>query len=92
MYTNNAEALVDIEISASDAHTGLEMMYINDGTTNTNWVAWSPLYSEWELPDIDGIYTITVNVRDYLDQAAANPGTATIVLDRQAPSGTVNFN
>ncbi|MBI9099909.1 MAG: Ig-like domain-containing protein, partial [Spirochaetaceae bacterium] len=90
LYTNDLERKVDLEISAEDIHTGLYQMTFDDGTTSTSWIDWSPEYNDWQLPETDGLYTITVNVRDFLGTTSASPGNATITLDREAPAITIN--
>jgi len=92
LYTNNSERKVDLDILATDEHTGLSQMTLTDGTNNTSWIEWSPVYNDWLLPDTDGLYTITANVRDFLGTTSASTGSATITLDRQGPTIFVNLS
>jgi hypothetical protein len=84
-YTNNQERIVSLSINASDDHTGIKEMNLFDSNSNTGWIDWSTEYNEWVLADDDGLYTITVSVRDYVNLPSQNPDTATVILDRVPP-------
>ncbi len=87
-HTNDADRRVGLELSASDAHSGLKEMMISNSNTfaGASWVPWAPTLEEWILPDGDGSRTFYVKVRDYLDQESTVNSGASVTLDRQAPS------
>jgi len=91
-HTNSTDRLVDIIIQAEDIHSGIKEMMISNlaDFSDAEWEDWRPVISDWALSDPDGLKTVYVTVRDYLDQSPITAATDSIILDRINPE--VSFN
>lgn len=99
-FTNDEGREVDLTITASDAHSGIQYMMISNDSNfdGASWEPFQPLITDWVLLDLDGERMIYVKVKDYLgnisdgNTAFSDPleGIPSIILDRTPPAVTWN--
>jgi ribosomal protein S27E len=94
-YTN--DRVVSLAITATDAGSGVaQMAFSNDGSSWSEWEAFSAARSGWDLTDAryggtgsDGQKTVFAKTRDFVknELPADKRGKDSIFLDRVAPAG-----
>lgn len=86
--TNDPDREITFVVDATDAISGIARMWISvDGTLDTEPAqAWSPMQTV-TLPAVDGVYTLVVGVRDFVERPEAAPAQVqeAIILDRTPP-------
>jgi len=88
-YTTSTS--VTLTLTASDATSGVyQMRFSNDGTTWTDWEAYTTPKS-WTLPPGDGTKTVYYQIKDVAGLVSITYSD-TIVLDTTSPSGSITIN
>jgi parallel beta-helix repeat protein len=86
-----ASSSVTLTLTASDATSGVyQMRFSNDGTTWTDWEAYTTSKS-WTLPPGDGTKTVYYQIKDIAGLVSITYSD-TIVLDTTSPSGSITIN
>lgn len=91
-YTNAADRIVTIDITASDEHSGVEYMMISNESNfdGASWQPFVPTISDWVLENSEVAQNIYIKVKDYLGEESDNGsaysgGGTSITLDLTDP-------